>query len=108
MSKKYEKVTEIQVLKKYYEILNEYGIDYLPARIIARELKTSKYQVYKAFEKLKELGYVKINKYPVHCEEYYNGLYTETIPILSCNIFDITTKGWEIAREMCNGKSENR
>ena len=65
MSKKYEKITEMQLLKEYYEILNEYGIDYLSAIQLAKLLKTSKYQIYKAFDKLKELGYVKIDKYVI-------------------------------------------
>lgn len=50
--KKYKKVTDIQVLKKMYEIQGrhyEKGIwlDYVPMQLIAKELNTSMYQIKK-------------------------------------------------------------
>lgn len=97
---KYEKVNDMQVLKKYYEIqsyFNKKGlwIDYLSAEDMARELKTSKYQIQKAFKSLKEKGYMEITKYPTYCEDYDNGLYIETIPILFSKVYTITHKGIE-------------
>ena len=97
---RYKKVTDMEVLKKYRDLIFGFGIDYLPIRIVAREMETSKYQIQKAFRRLKEQGYMKIIKYPVFCGEYDNGLYTVPVPILTCNVYDITEKGIEKLREV--------
>lgn len=99
--KKYNKVTDMQVLKKYHDIQNFYDskgvwLDYLSVSDLARELKTSKYQIQKAFKTLKEKGYLQIEKYPTLTEDYDNGLYTETIVILHTNVYMITQKGYDL------------
>ena len=113
MSKKYNKVTDIQVLKGYYERFHElnkagFWCDYLPCYEVARVLQTSKYQVRRAFRNLRDEGYMKLIKYPTYCEDYDNGLYTVANAILTTNVYEITEKGIEKARELCNGKGENR
>jgi len=55
----YKKVSDIEVLKKYHEIqseMNKLGFwrDYLSIEFLAKELKTSKYRIQKAYKSLKE------------------------------------------------------
>lgn len=102
--KKYEKVTENQVLKKYYEIqcnFNKVGwfCDYLTVEFLASELGTSKYQVRKAYKSLLEKGYMKLEKYPSYCEEYDNGLYTQDIPVLYTKVYVLTNKAIELLKK---------
>ena len=101
--KKYKKVTENQVVKKYYEIqcnFNKVGwwCDYLSVEFLASELGTSKYQVRKAYKSLLEKGYMKLEKYPSYCEEYDNGLYTQDIPVLYTKVYVLTDKAIELLK----------
>lgn len=101
---KYNKVTDMQVLKKYYELYStcySAGIwtDYIPIDYMANLLNTSKYQIQKAYKNLREQGYMKIQKVPSYCEEYDNGLYTQDIPILYSKVYVLTEKGAEKAKE---------
>lgn len=102
--KKYKKVTENQVVKKYYEIqcnFNKVGwwCDYLSVEFLASELGTSKYQVRKAYKSLLEKGYMKLEKYPSYCEEYDNGLYIEDIPVLYAKVYVLTDKAIELLKK---------
>lgn len=102
--KKYKKVTENQVFKKYYEIqcnFNKVGwwCDYLTVEFLAAELETSKYQVRKAYKSLLEKGYMKLEKYPSYCEEYDNGLYIEDIPVLYTKVYVLTDKAIELLKK---------
>lgn len=102
--KKYNKVTDMQVLKKYDELYSAYyssgiWVDYIPIDCMANILNTSKYQVQKAYKNLREQGYMKMQKVPSYCEEYDNGLYTQDIPILYSKVYIITEKGAEKAKE---------
>lgn len=95
---KYKKVNYMEVLIKYFEIqskLNSMGFwcDYLSIDFLANELKTSKYQIKKAYKILKEKEYIKLEKFPTSFEEYDNGLYCESIPILYSKAYILTDKG---------------
>lgn len=99
--KQYKKVTEREVLKKYYEIqcnFNKIGwqCDYLSIKFLAAELDTSQYQVRKAYKSLSEKGYMKLEKMPTQYEEYDNGLYTENIPVLFTKVYVLTDKAREL------------
>ena len=96
--KKYRKVTDMEVLKKYYEIVLE--IDYVPIDLMAEELKTSKYQIRKIYRSLKEQGYMQLDKICTYADEYWNGLYDETVPILYSKVYVLTNK----ARELLKGE----
>lgn len=103
--KKYTKVTDMQVLKKYYELQSKYDgiglwLDYVPMNFIAKEMKTSKYQIRKAYKSLKEQGYIRIEPFPTLTEEYDNGLYTQTVVILHTKVYTLTDNGMKLAKEM--------
>lgn len=102
--KKYNKVTDMQVLKKYYEMQSKYNsigvwLDYVSMDFIAKEMGTSKYQIRKAYKSLKEQGYMRIEVYPTLTADYDNGLYCETIPILHTKVYTLTDDGMKIAKE---------
>lgn len=102
--KKYTKVTDMQVLSAYYELQSSHNIiglwlDYVPIDLMAKHLKTSKYQVSKAYKSLKEKGYMQMSEIPIYYEEYYNGLYDEAVPILYTKVYILTDKGKEKAKE---------
>lgn len=102
--KKYKKITEDDVIKKYYEIqgkLNNIGCwcDYISIKFLANELNTSKYQVKKIYKSLLEKGYIKLKKVPTAYEEYDNGLYTQNIPYLFTKVYILTEKGIKYAKE---------
>ena len=99
--KKYNRVTDMQVLKKYHDIQSFYDskgvwLDYLSVSDLARELKTSKYQIQKAFKNLKEKGYLQIEKYPTLTAECDNGLYSYDVPVLCTRVYMITSKGYDL------------
>lgn len=101
----YKKVTDIDVLKKYYEIqhdMNKVGCwcDYVSIDHLARLLETSKYQIQKAYKSLKEKEYIKLEQIPTSFEEYDNGLYCETVPVLFSKAYILTKKGMEKAKEL--------
>lgn len=94
MSSKYKKVTDMQVLNMYgimYRTL--WGFPYIPIEMVADRLHTSIYQVRKAYKKLEKLGYMEKIELPTYCEEYDNGLYTETVVILKTKVYNITIAG---------------
>jgi len=101
--KKYKKVNDIQVLKKYYDIQNFYDskgvwLDYLTVNDLAKELETSKYQIQKAFKSLKEKGFLEKEEYPTLTAEYDNGLYSYNIPVLTTKVYMITEKGYDFLK----------
>lgn len=103
--KKYTKVTDMEVLKKYYEMQNKYygigvWLDYISMEFIAKEMKTSLYQIKKAYKTLKEKGYMKLEEFPTLTEEYDNGLYTQSVPILFTKVYVLTDEGEKIAKEV--------
>lgn len=105
----YKKVTDMEVLKKYHEILcewrrNGYWQDFISIEEMARFLKTSKYQIQKAYRNLKEKGYMKIDKTPIYYEEYDNGLYTESFPVLFAKVYMLTKEGEKILQELMEDK----
>lgn len=102
---KYKKVNDMQVLKKYYDIqskMNKIGCwcDYVSIGFLAKELRTSKYQIQKAYKSLKEKEYIELEKVPTDFEEYDNGLYCESVPILFTKVYVITQKGFKKVKEM--------
>lgn len=88
--KKYKKVTDIEVLYKYNELV--FGIDSVPITIMAEVLNTSKYQIRKCYRSLAEQGYMELTKICTYGEEYWNGLYDEFIPILYAKAYTLTSK----------------
>lgn len=101
----YKKVNDMQVLKKYYDIqseMNKIGCwcDYVSIDFLAKELRTSKYQIKKAYKSLKEKEYIELEKEPTYFEEYDNGLYCESVPILFTKVYVITQKGFEKVKEL--------
>lgn len=103
--KKYTKVTDMQVLKKYYEMQSKYygigvWLDYVSMDFIAKEMKTSKYQIRKAYKSLKEQGYMRLEPFPTLTEEYDNGLYTQTVVILHTKVYTLTDDGIKKAKEI--------
>ena len=102
--KKYKKVTDEDVLVAYKKMQDRHyevglWLDYIPISLMAIELKTSKYQVQKAYKSLKEKGLMKIEQYPTFCEEYDNGLYIQDIPMLFAKVYVISSKGEEYLKE---------
>ena len=101
---KYKKVIENEVLKRYYEIQNNFNkigwrCDYLSVEFLAAELETSKHQVRKAYKSLLEKGYMELKKYPSYCEEYDNGLYVQDIPVLYTKVYVLTDKARELLKK---------
>lgn len=98
--KKYNKVTDEQVLETWYKIHKKYWeVDFIPIHYMCEELKTSEYQVRKAYKNLEKLGYMKKEEVPTYCEEYFNGLYDETIVVLKTKAFSITNDGIKAIEE---------
>ena len=98
--KKYRKVTEMDVLKKCCEI--ELEIDYSPISFVAQELNTSKYRVQKAYKSLLQQGYMKLDKVCTYADEYWNGLYDETVPILFTKVYMTTYEGRKLFEKEIN------
>lgn len=101
---KYIKVDDIDVLRKYNEIqnlFNEKGLwcDYVSINHLTKVLKVSKYRIQKAYKSLKNKGYIEKIKIPTYCEEYYNGLYDVSIPILYTQVYVISNKGKKYLEE---------
>lgn len=95
--KKYRKITDIEVLHKYNELV--FGIDYVPISIMAEALNTTKYQIRKCYKRLVEEGYMELVKVCTYGEEYWNGLYDEFIPILYAKAYALTNKGIALFRD---------
>ena len=95
--KKYKKIDCMEVLKKYYDEWNQcYGcgiwIDCISVECMAYLLGTSTYQVKKAYKKLAEQGFMELQRVPSHYDEYYNGLFTVTTPVLYTKAYLLTDK----------------
>ncbi len=96
--KKYRKVTEMEVLEKYVEEQGTHyscgsWLDWISVTMMANLLNTSKYQVQKAYKSLLQKGYMEIRKVGTHYEDYYNGLYDVSVPILFTNVYVTTEEG---------------
>lgn len=94
---KYKKVSKEEVLKKFYDTQTRlwkagYWADGISIQFLAHRMKTSTYQIRKAYKQLVEEGYLKLEKVPTAFEEYDNGLYCEAIPYLFCNVYTLTNK----------------
>lgn len=102
--KKYRKVTDLEVLEKYYKeqgFCYSRGIwqDYFSAEFMAIMLDTSKYQVQKAYKRLTEQGYMKLDKVCTHYEDYDDGMYLREVPILYAKAYVLTDKARDMLRE---------
>ena len=96
--KKYKKVTDMEVLKKYCEIQNKMNragcwCDYISISFLAEQLGTSKYQILEIYKSLKQKGFIKLEKFPTYSEEYDNGLYTVDSCILFTKAYVPTMEG---------------
>lgn len=94
---KYKKVSKEEVLETFYDLQAKFWkagcwVDGISAKFLAHRMKTSTYQIRKAYKKLEEEGYLKLKKVPTAFEEYDNGLYCEAIPYLFCNVYTLTNK----------------
>lgn len=94
---KYKKVSKEEVLKMFYDLQIKFWesgcwVDGISAKFLAHEMRTSEYQIRKAYKQLAEEGYLKLEKVPTAFEEYDNGLYTESYPYLFCNVYTLTQK----------------
>lgn len=94
---KYKKVSKEEVLKNFYDEQGKFyeagcWVDGIPVEFLAKKMKTSQYQIRKAYKQLAKEGYLKINKVPTAFEEYDNGLYCESIPYLFCKVYVLTPK----------------
>ncbi len=97
---KYEKVSKEEVLEIFYDLQTKFWksgcwVDGISAKFLAHRMKTSTYQIRKAYKQLAEEGYLKLKKVPTAFEEYYNGLYCDAIPYLFCNVYTLTNKAKE-------------
>ena len=94
---KYKKVSKEEVLEMFYDLQTKFwkagcGVDGISADFLAHEMRTSTYQIRKAYKQLAEEGYLKLEKVPTAFEEYDNGLYTESTPYLFCKVYTLTNK----------------
>jgi hypothetical protein len=91
--KKYRKVTDMEVLEKYFTAQGfcySRGIwqDYFSAEFMANILDTSKYQIQKAYKRLTEQGYMKLDKVCTH-----------EVPVLYAKAYVLTDKARDMLRE---------
>ena len=108
--KKYKKVSKDDVLKTFYDLQTKYWgagcwVDGISVEFLAHKMETSTYQIRKAYKQLAEEGYLKLEKVPTAFEEYDNGLYTESIPYLFCNVYTLTQKAKDKFKK--NGDEED-
>lgn len=102
---KYNKVTDIEVLKKYRDIRDLFysvgiWVDYLSIEYLAEKLNTSNYQIQKAYKNLKDKGYMEIKKFGTYFAEYDNGLYVQDIPVLYTNAYVPSSKGLKYLKSL--------
>lgn len=95
--KKYKKVSKEEVLEMFYDLQTKFWkagcwVDGISVQFLAHRMKTSIYQIRKAYKQLAEEGYLKLEKVPTAFEEYDNGLYCESIPYLFCKVYTLTNK----------------
>lgn len=94
---KYKKVSKEEVLEMFYDLQTKFWksgcwVDGISVDFLAHEMRTSEYQIRKAYKQLAEEGYLKLEKVPTAFEEYDNGLYTESNPYLFCKVYTLTNK----------------
>ncbi len=94
---KYKKVSKEEVLEMFYDLQTKFWKagcwrDGISAQFLAHRMKTSTYQIKKAYRQLAEEGYLKLEKVPTAFDEYDNGLYTESTPYLFCKVYIFTNK----------------
>lgn len=93
---KYKKVSKEEVLEMFYDLQTKFWeqgwVDGISVNFLADRMKTSTYQIRKAYKQLAEEGYLKLEKVPTAFDEYDNGLYTESIPYLFCKVYVLTQK----------------
>ena len=97
---KYKKVSKEEVLEMFYDFQTKFWkvgcwAEGITVEFLAHEMRTSTYQIRKAYKRLAEEGYLKLEKVPTAFEEYDNGLYTESIPYLFCKVYVLTSKAKE-------------
>ena len=107
--KEYKKVSKDEVLEMFYDLQTKFWeagcwAEGISADFLAHEMRTSIYQIRKAYKQLAEEGYLKLEKVPTAFEEYDNGLYCESIPYLFCNVYTLTPKALEKFKKL-GGKS---
>ena len=98
--KEYKKVSKEEVLEIFYDLQTKFWkvgcwAEGISADFLAHEMRTSIYQIRKAYKQLAEEGYLKLEKVPTAFEEYDNGLYTESNPYLFCKVYTLTPKALE-------------
>lgn len=98
--KEYKKVSKEEVLEVFYDLQTKFWkvgcwAEGISADFLAHEMRTSIYQIRKAYKQLAEEGYLKLEKVPTTFEEYDNGLYTESNPYLFCKVYTLTPKALE-------------
>ena len=97
---KYKKVSKEEVLEVFYDLQTKFWkvgcwAEGISVEFLAHEMRTSTYQIRKAYKQLAEEGYLKLEKVPTAFEEHDNGLYCESIPYLFCNVYMLTNKAIE-------------
>lgn len=95
--KKYKKVSKDEVLEMFYDLQTKFWkvgcwVDGISVEFLAHKMKTSTYQIRKAYKQLAVEGYLKLEKVPTAFDEYDNGLYTESTPYLFCKVYVLTSK----------------
>ena len=107
---KYKKVSKEEVFEMVYDLQTKFWkagcwVDGISVQFLANRMKTSTYQIRKAYKQLAEEGYLKLEKVPTAFEDYDNGLYTESIPYLFCNVYTLTQKAKDKFKK--NGDEED-
>lgn len=102
---KYKKVFKEEVLKTFYDLQIKFWesgcwVDGISADFLAHKMRTSIYQIRKAYKQLAEEGYLKLEKVPIAFEEYDNGLYCESVPYLFCKVYTLTPKALEKLKKL--------
>ncbi|MCI6189882.1 MAG: hypothetical protein MR691_08075 [Clostridium sp.] len=97
---KYKKVSKEEVLETFYDLQTKFWksgcwVEGISVDFLAHEMRTSEYQIRKAYKQLAEEGYLKLEKVLTAFEEYDNGLYTEANPYLFCKVYTLTPKALE-------------
>lgn len=95
--KNIKRVSKDEVLQMFYDLQTKFWkagcwVDGISAEFLANRMKTSIYQIRKAYKQLAKEGYLKLEKVPTAFEEYDNGLYCENIPYLFCKVYTLTQK----------------
>lgn len=108
---KYKKVFKVEVLAMFYDLQTKFWevgcwVDGISVEFLAHEMKTSEYQIRKAYKQLAEEGFLKLEKVPTAFDEYDNGLYCESTPYLFCKVYTLTQKAIDKFKILERGKDE--